>query len=100
MAEGGSQRVASILADTYRAGFKEEFKSWLASVSRFPKGYDFKFGELSELVNLNWRGLLTNEFTPCWRLHDLTEVDGELFYTATTRNKEGELKVEQRPCGY
>jgi Notch-like protein len=51
--EGGSQRVAAILADKNRSGFKAEFTEWLDSIPEYPKGYNFRFGELAELLE-NW----------------------------------------------
>merc|ERR1711874_66402 len=69
--EGGHQRVASILADKNREGFKTEFKNWLDSIPEYPKGYDFKFVELSELININFRSYLKGKFTPCWGMKSL-----------------------------
>merc|ERR1719309_247351 len=83
-AEGGSQMIASILSDAYRGGFKEEFKSWLESVDKYPKGYDFKFGELSDILKLNWRGLLTSGFLPCWQMKGLYLADGLMVYDVST----------------
>ena len=68
--EGGHQRVASILSDRNRAGFKMEFQDWLDSISNFPKGYDFKFGEILELFDMNFRDLVVDGFDPCW------DIDG------------------------
>ena len=102
--EGGDQQVASILSDKERSGFKQEFKSWLASIPQYPKGYDFKFGELSDLVNMNFQSLL-GDFVPCWDRTDLQTTDNENGETITTYNVEvkdekGDKKTEKRSCSF
>merc|ERR1719309_223335 len=99
-AEGGSQMIASILSDAYRGGFKEEFKSWLASVDKYPKGYDFKFGELSDILKLNWRGLITTGVVPCWDLEGWLDEDGVLMYHSTTVGEDGSRKTMIKRCLY
>ena len=99
-AEGGRQMAASILSDAYRGGFKEEFKSWLESVDEYPKGYDFKFGELSDILKLNWRGLLTTRVVPCWNLEGWFDEDGLLVYNSTTVDEDGSKKTMTKRCLY
>ena len=102
--EGGSQTVASILSDRDRSGFKTEFKDWLESIPQFPKGYDFKFGELSELVNINFQSLL-GDFLPCWLIpgHYVAwddENNEVMKYDVKTKDEEGNEKIEPRICIY
>ena len=93
--EGGSQEVAAILADKDRSGFKQEFKDWLTSVPEFPKGYDFKFGELSQLLDINFESLMGVDFKPCWVLSN-----GEDTYNVEVKDKDGNMKTEIRKCNF
>ena len=97
--EGGSQEVASILADKDRSGFKQEFKEWLQSVPQFPKGYDFKFGELSQLLDINFQSLL-GDFTPCWDMPYRYQNGDTLTYKFEVKDDEGNLKTENRTCNF
>ena len=102
--EGGSQRVASILSDKDRSGFKAEFKAWLDSIPAYPKGYDFQFGELSELVDMNFQSLL-GDFVPCWEIpNHYIAVDEEnketIKYDVQTKDEEGNEKIETRNCNF
>lgn len=104
--EGGSQEVASILADKDRSGFKQEFKDWLQSVPQYPKGYDFKFGDLSQLLNINFESLIGQSFTPCWmEKNTITTEDQETGEKTThvvfeVKDNEGNMKRESRPCNF
>ena len=104
--EGGSQEVASILADKDRSGFKQEFKDWLQSVPQYPKGYDFKFGDLSQLLDINFESLLEENFTPCWRdKNRIDETNEETKETSThvlfeVKGDDGNMKSERRQCNF
>ena len=102
LVEGGNQNIGSILSDKNRAGFKSEFKLWLESIPKYPKGYDFKFGEISELLNINFKSLLTENLQPCWNRPDL--YDGEdcrrCRYNVTTKDDAGDSKTEVRSCSF
>ena len=93
--EGGDQKVASILSDKDRSGFKTEFKAWLDSIPDYPKGYDFKFGELSDLVNMNFNSLL-GDFVPCWERPDVKNNS----YIVEVKDDKGDAKKETRNCDY
>ena len=51
--------MAAILSDLSRSGFKTEFKDWLDSIPQFPKGYDFQFGDLAELLDINFATMVS-----------------------------------------
>ena len=106
LVEGGHQRVASILSDKNRAGFKGEFVEWLDSIPQYPKGYDFKFGEISDLLDINFRSLM-GSFQPCWELDNREPVideDGNVMsmttYKVTVKDENGNTKEEVRECHF
>ena len=107
LVEGGHQRVASILADRNRAGFKGEFVEWLDSIAQYPKGYDFKFGEIADLLDINFRSLLAGGFEPCWKIDNREPVvddDGNVLtmttYKVTVKDENGNEKEEVRECHF
>ena len=95
--EGGHQHVAAILSDMNRAGFKSEFKDWLESIPQYPKGYDFKFGELSELLNINFETMFADmkEMKPCWT-NKLTNGT----YEAQVKDDKGDFKTKTFKCNF
>jgi len=97
--EGGHQQIAAILSDKNRAGFKAEFKEWLNSIPDYPKGYDFKFGELPELLDMNFGQLIESmgEKKACWKRKDL-DKDG--YYLETIKDEKGDNKKVKRRCQF
>ena len=51
MAQGGSQEIATMLADVYSPTFKGDFKEWLQSIPAYPKAFRFLLGTITDLVN-------------------------------------------------
>ena len=105
LVEGGHQRVAAILSDRNRAGFKSEFQDWLDSIPEYPKGYDFKFGEISDLLDINFRSLANDGFAPCWDIPNKelkTDNDGNSVWTYIVKTKDdnGDQKEEVRECRF
>ena len=105
LVEGGHQRIASILSDKNRAGFKGEFVTWLDSIPTFPKGYDFKFGEISDLLDMNFRSLINKDFTPCWNIPNREigkDKDGNDIstYKINIKDENGNAKEEIRECHF
>jgi hypothetical protein len=99
--EGGHQQIASILADKNRAGFKQEFKSWLDSIEQYPKGYDFKFGDLAELLDINFQVMFKQlqkikGFKPCWE-HNIRS-DGS--YSEEIKDDNGDRTAVNRTCSF
>lgn len=94
--EGGHQHVAAILSDLRRSGFKSEFKDWLDSIPQFPKGYDFKFGELSELLDINFATMVSSMgMKPCWE-YDVKNG----YYEIQIKDDNGDFTTERRKCGF
>jgi len=104
LVEGGHQRVASILSDKNRAGFKGEFVSWLDSIPQYPKGYDFKFGEIADLLDMNFRSLVSQDFQPCWEIEDQDQVEDHrgniTTYKVTVKDENGDDKEVVRDCHF
>ena len=95
--EGGHQHVAAILADLSRSGFKAEFKDWLDSIPQYPKGYDFQFGDLAELLDINFETMVTDMdgILPCW---ENEVIDG--FYEVEVKDDNGDVTTEKRKCSF
>ena len=95
--EGGHQQVAAILSDKNRAGFKAEFKDWLDSIPDYPKGYDFKFGQLTELLDMNFRQLLESmgDIKACW---EKNVTNG--YYEETIKDEKGDITKVKRKCQF
>ena len=95
--EGGHQDVASILSDLSRSGFKREFKDWLESIPLFPKGYDFQFGDLAELLDINFATMVSEmgDIKPCWE-NNVTNG----YYEAQIKDDNGDITTESRRCSF
>ena len=105
LVEGGHQRVASILSDKNRSGFKGEFVAWLESIPQYPKGYDFKFGEISDLLDMNFHSLINGDFLPCWNRTDLLDSEDQngnriKKYSIDTKDENGDMKKMDRECHF
>jgi len=61
MAQGGSQEIATILADVYSPTFKGDFKEWLQSIPAYPKAFRFLLGTITDLVNFRANDLFPGE---------------------------------------
>merc|ERR1719237_1312724 len=95
--EGGHQHVAAILSDLSRSGFKTEFKDWLDSIPQFPKGYDFQFGDLAELLDINFATMVSemDGIQPCWE-NNVTNG----YYDAQIKDENGDVTTERRKCSF
>ena len=95
--EGGHQHVASILSDLSRSGFKAEFKDWLDSIPQYPKGYDFHFGDLAELLDINFATMVSEmgSIQPCWE-NNVTNG----YYEAQIKDENGDFISERRRCSF
>ena len=82
--------------------------SWLDSIPQYPKGYDFKFSEIHELLDINFRNYQNQKgtFTPCWELDNLENGPDcpkgqKCMYTGSIKNEDGSGRVEEkRKCLY
>ena len=61
MAQGGSQEIATMLADVYSPTFKSDFKEWLQSIPAYPKAFRFLLGTIADLVNFRANDLFLGE---------------------------------------
>ena len=61
LVEGGSQEIASIMSDFYAPTFKDSFLSWLESIPRFPKPFEFTMGTLGDLMDMNVMSLFKKQ---------------------------------------
>ena len=61
MAQGGSQEIATILADVYSPTFKGDFKEWLQSIPAYPKAFRFLLGTITDLLNFRANDLFPEE---------------------------------------
>ena len=48
--EGGSQQIASMLADLYSPNFKSNLRNWLDSVETYPRPFNMVFVPLTDFL--------------------------------------------------
>ena len=97
---GGSQEIASILADAYSPTFKDEFKHWLKTIPHYPKAFRFLMGPITDLVNFRADDLFPNEPTD-WACDglvntlqtEITRNGNERFYYINDTNPNSPVKV-------
>ena len=84
-----------MITEEYKSGFKGDLKSWLRSIPRWPKPYDFKFGSICDLLDINYRDLLTDAIQPCSNM-PLTNWNNLTYYMYTVKNNETQEEEERK----
>ena len=96
--EGGSPESVAMITEEYKSGFKGDLKAWLRSIPRWPKPYDFKFGSICDILDINYRTLITYATQPCWNMN-LVERNNATYYQYTVKNnKTHEEEQRERIC--
>ncbi|XP_078353427.1 uncharacterized protein LOC144638119 [Oculina patagonica] len=60
-AEGGDQKIASIISDMESPTIKTELKQWLESIRTFPKPFKFMVAPITNLLKFNVHSLFPDE---------------------------------------
>ena len=94
---GGSPESVAMVTEEYRSGFRGDLVNWLKSIPKWPKPYDFKFGNICDLLDINYRELMTESIQPCWMM-PLTVRNNMTYYYYTIKNNEtrDEMTGERR----
>ena len=93
--EGGNPEIAAAIFDAFSPSFKTDFKNWLESVPEYARPFDFKLGDITELLNFNVQSLFGDACSACFAYKKATnnaqcEINVNITYNCS------EIKVKER----